>query len=92
MQKPNIAVGSKVRSYDFPGSNHPPCYIEGTVLNIIEDGERAEISVEKEVWNGQVVVPSENSSLTGRVVCASLLPHWITEVYGVVLVSEYENA
>lgn len=81
MQKPNIAVGSKVRSYDFPSrdKSRPECYVEGFVTQII-DGDRAVIHVVKEVWEGV-----EDVKLSRLVVEASLEPHYITGVYGVIL-------
>lgn len=55
----SIAIGDRVRSHDFPDrlvyNDRPPCYFEGTVVDILdtEGFKRYAIQIEKRVWNGE---------------------------------------
>lgn len=46
-----IAVGDRVRSFDFP--DNPLCYFVGTVTNIRKDTEQYDIAVDYQYWMGE---------------------------------------
>lgn len=52
-----IAVGDRVRSFDFPGD--PSCYFVGVVEEFTKD-KQYKIKVEYQVWNGLPVPPFQN--------------------------------